>query len=350
MSMPNSTTAEKVVDWLFREGDLTLSWSESLSLFSAMMIINSPKLQREFFNALANKITAAYADESLDPVAKDSILYNALSYLTYANPQEDQTIHIKGIKYGIEKIALTSGWISAPYYAYGLKALDNTQAPSYLIFQGTTVPTDHGFLAGVLADTCPFGAIGAQLYTRGQARLQAWIQKEHDRTHQRVICTGQSLGGAMSMHAHIHQPDLVDFFSVNPPSLTRREQKIYEKNRTQPDLSGRMLSVLSHVNDPVYALGSRYFPPGTTIYKHGEASENSILAHAKAADCRKTFFQAQQEPHTPAYGWKIMKFFLFLLAIVLLIIAWPIRLLIKAVSCLFPSNPQTNDDEPSHAL
>jgi hypothetical protein len=68
--------------------------------------------------------------------------------------------------------------------------------------------------------TRPIGAIDTQLYARGQEILQKWIQDELKKTGKPVMCNGQSLGGAMALHAHIHRPEFVDYLVMNPSGLS----------------------------------------------------------------------------------------------------------------------------------
>jgi hypothetical protein len=323
---------EKMVKWLFREGDLSLNYSEWATLAFVTIIKADPKFSELFFDALKVKIQTSFADPRLSSTQKDIILYSALSYLAFASPHEYQTLCIKEIEYTIEKIPLTSGWFSATYYAYGLKAKHNLKAQSFLIFQGTTTPADHGFLAGIIADTRPHGAVGTHLYSRGQALIETWINKEYERTEKRVLCTGQSLGGAMSLHAHIHQPQQVDFFIINPPFLTNREKQIYVKNHT-PDLDHRTLKVLSHCNDPVRELGSQYLPQGTQVGIYGNRQDPALAAHARSPDCKvgspDVIFTPYKEKLTRNHLWKITKILLFIIACLLHVIALPIRIAIR---------------------
>jgi hypothetical protein len=133
---------------------LDLSFSEWLQLLSAPIIANHRTFSQSFFDELANKIsTSSSSDRQLSEFKKDIVLYNALSYIAFSGPQEGQSIIIKGIPYSIEKIPLTSRWLSSTYYAYGLKATTDKMAQSFMIFHGSTTPSDHRFLAGLLADT-----------------------------------------------------------------------------------------------------------------------------------------------------------------------------------------------------
>jgi len=349
MSGINSTTSakksigEKMVRWLFREDNsFPFSFLESLQLLSVVAFIPNPALFDDLFKQLSLKIELSSNDTSLSDKAKEMIRYNALCYLAFSDPKENATLKIDGVNYAIEKIQLTSGWLSGPYYAYGLKATDESRLtdgtcpPSILIFKGSTFPTDGGFLAGYLADTRPHGAVGAQLYSRGQKQLQSWINTEYERTKKTVVCTGQSLGGAMSLHCHIHQPDKVDFFAINPPSLTSREKRIYNSSvnqlipQTTADTPPRLLKVLSHINDWVLPIGSNYLPNDTMISRHGQKEDDVQLAHVRAADPK--YFQ-EFKPHDNKIKrnilWKILKSLPFLVVLMLHAIALPFRFIIK---------------------
>ena len=323
---------QKILDWLFREEELSLGFSEWIQLLSATILISSRALLDEFFRLLACKIEQSFADATLSDVKKEMILYNALSYIAFTDPKEGATLTIRGVRYSIEKIQLTSGWVSAPYYAYGLKAVNDPNAQSIIIFPGTTFPTDSGFLAGLLADTRPHGVVGSQLYSRGQENLRRWISSECERTGTQVMCTGQSLGGAMSLLCHVNQPDKVDFFAINPPSLTTRERLIYERNASAeiPDDS-RVLKVLSHVNDPVLGLGSTYLPVSTKICRHGIEQDHWFNAHAKTADCHPEAEEPINAQPKRNIVWKILKPILFVVVLLLHGLALLLRLGIELI-------------------
>lgn len=349
---------QRVLSWLFRDADdFGLTAAEWAQFFCATVFYTPKQFYTEFFNALSKKITETFEDPELSDEKKDLILYNALSYLAFANPEEDQSLNIKGMDYSIERIQLTSKWISAPYYAYGLKAKNDDQVPSYLIFQGTTTPADNGFLAGLAADTTPWGAIGTELYRRGQKELQDWIEQESQRTHQRVICTGQSLGGAMSLHAHIHQPKLVDFYIINPPTLTKREERIYYENITKDiksaDDEARTMKIVTHVNDPVWALGDGFLPPATEVFHHGNEKEYGLLAHTKAPLCHPDSAEPLFLPYhyleaKPNCIWDISKSFLFITVILMHLVVVPIRLVaLLIISLTAPLFKKATQELPS---
>ncbi|WP_419420436.1 hypothetical protein ACNVED_03810 [Legionella sp. D16C41] len=312
----SDTIPQKMVKWLFHDTDsLSFRFGGWIKLLWAMIFKASSSFTVQFFNALKEKIAATFGDKTLSAAKKEIICYNALSYLAFAHPQEGSQLDINGITYTIHKIKLTSGWFSSPYYAYGL----TSKASSILIFPGTTVPSDRGFIAGILGDTMPGGAVGTFLYSRGKKQIQSWINSEYQRTGRPVICTGQSLGGAMSMHCHVHQPTKVDFYVFNPPTLTSREARIYERNKSiSSDKSERTLKVITHHSDPVFRMGSYYLPPGTKIFRHGSKNENSLTAHAKAPNFKNhtpeipdTFVDYERQ-QLKTRIWKLQKVCLFM--------------------------------------
>jgi hypothetical protein len=348
----NPSVPQRIVSWLFRDSELSLSFFEWLKLLSATILLRNKLFLDEFYTVLAQKIESTLSTSSiLSAEKKEIILYNALSYLVLSNPKEGSTLTINGFRYTIKKIPITSGWLSGPYVAYALTVVENSLAKSILVFKGTTFPTDGGFLAGVMADTRPHGAVGAQLYARGQDRLQAWITQEYQRTGQKVLCTGQSLGGAMSLHCHIHQPNEVDFFAINPPSFTSRERCIYEQQGVVTP--SNELKVICHLNDPVFSLGSQFLPVGTRIFNHGDPDEGWLNAHAKTALCKED----TPEPEFNLYAnvtqrnilWKISKPFLFVMVLVCHAIALPVRLMIETSHQFFgrlKTNTLTVDAPP----
>ena len=322
MSYSNAETSSiphKVVNWLFGESnELSLNLSEWMQLLSATLLFSNESFLQEFYNILADKL--AQADD-------EATIYSALSYLAFSNPQAGAQLKIRGIAYTLEKIPLTSAWISAPYYAYGLKAEDDQTKPSILIFQGTTYPTDNGFLAGLLADTVPYGAIGTSLYYRGQECIQQWINNEYTQTGQRVMCTGQSLGGAMSLHCMINQSDKVQFVVFNPPTLTARESLIIRENNARNQETDGLRSVYSHVNDPVFSLGNNVLPLNSTIHYYGNTAENPLFAHARAPEKNSEVVNSNNLSHSQNILWQCVRPFLFMTVVLLHILALPLRLL-----------------------
>lgn len=338
MSCSNSeilSIPQKVLRWLYRESnELSLSLSEWAQLLSATLLFSNKSFLQEFYNVLVQKL-----EEAND----DATIYNTLSYLAFSNPQAGAKLKIRGIEYTLEKIPLTSGWISAPYYAYGLK--DNSAAPnqSILIFQGTTYPTDNGFLAGLLGDTVPYGAIGTSLYYRGQERIQQWIDNEYIKTGQRVMCTGQSLGGAMSLHCMINQSEKVDFVAFNPPTLTTRESLIMSEKNTGNQGTGGIRRVYSHVNDPVFSLGNNVLPLNSTIHNYGNTAENPIYAHARAPEKNSEVVNSNSLSHSQNILWQCVRPFLFMTVVLLHILALPLRLLIGLLLTCWNSCTQASE-------
>lgn len=330
---------QKIVRFLFRELEgFPFKPLELLKFLSAFVLMENRTILDGFFKALADKISALPAG-GLSEEKKEAILYCSLSYLAFSDPTNNEKIEINNIEYTIERIPLTSGWFSGTSYAYGLKTNIENQ-PSYLIFKGTTFPTNGGFLAGLLADTRPHGAVGAWLYQQGKERLQAWITSESTRTNKNVICTGQSLGAAMSLHCHIHQPNIVDFYVINPPSLSSMEERIYTKHvKTDNENTYRTLKVLHHFKDFIFNAGSHYLPPNTKLISHGGAKDHTFFAHAKAplftTDSPelvpKLYDNSSRKRTVINILWKMVKPILFLFVLACHLIALPLRLMTQIV-------------------
>lgn len=322
MSYSNSempSIPQKVVRWLYREtNDLSLSLSEWGQLLSATMLFSNESFLQEFHNVLVQK---------LEEAEDEPTIYSTLSYLAFSNPQAGAKLKIRGIEYTLEKIPLTAGWISAPYYAYGLKDNSAAHNQSILIFQGTTYPTDNGFLAGLLGDTVPYGAIGTSLYYRGKERIQQWIDNEYTQTGKRVMCTGQSLGGAMSLHCKINQSEKVQLVVFNPPTLTTQESHIIRENNERNQGTDGIMSVYSHVNDPVFSLGNNVLPRNSRIYKYGYPAEDPISAHARAPQKNPEELDSNDMPYSSNSLWKCIRPLLFMTVVLLHILALPLRLL-----------------------
>ena len=184
--------------------------------------------------------------------------------------------------------------------------------------------------------------LGAQLYARGQVVLQKWITTQYNETRQPLRCIGQSLGGAMALHCHIHQPAQVDFVALNPPGLTHREARIYKKNPAIAEIypANRTLQIISHCNDGAWNIGSRWIPPHASFLRHGDLRENPYIAHIKAADFSQAALDLGKQDHEKpqrSIFWKLFKPLLFLAVIILHIIAWPIRFVIALITTICDS-------------
>ncbi len=352
--MPRSVP-EKMSAVLHHQATLSVftPW-DWVRLIGATVFRKNRSFLDEFKTVLQCNIEAVCCDRGLSLEQKQVSLFHDLSFLAFSEPESGCRINIPLVGYGpytVERIQLTSGWLSAPYYAYGLVP-EARVAPPLLVFTGTAFPTATGFLAGLMADTGPRGSVGRQLYQRGNVALQRWIHQQYQQIGRRVVCTGQSLGGAMGLLCHIHQPDKVDYFSINPPYLTDLEKKIYAQQRARlRDLdtergegSARLLRIATHVADPIRGLG-HWLPPGTRICMHGDPEIGALEAHAKSpkVDAVPPFMTHKTGAGQKNYLWKCIKPILFMGVCILLALALPFRI----VMYFFERHSQCGRKDPS---
>lgn len=231
------------------------------------------RLQREMYNI---HLLASETNELLS--AK---INNILSFIAYTEPKNGQNLYIPTlvdggyeiIRYTIQRINLTSDYVSAPYTCYGLlPPSTHPQVPARMIFLGTTFPTAKGFAQTLMADTAPGGGVGHWLYMQGGNHLKAWINEQFERNKQAIHCCGQSLGGAMCIQAYIHQPDKIEFTAINPPFLTNAERRILKNSSICQSGWTKKNQIFSHVQDPVGQIG-HWLPSNADVYIYGSDSD-----------------------------------------------------------------------------
>ena len=273
------------------------------ALITALFINKNKYLLREFQVRLQqemHKIPLLTNETNEQLSAK---IDNILSFIAYTEPTNGACIYIptlideafENIRYTIQRINLTSDYLSAPYPCYGLiPPLSHSNVPARIIFLGTTFPTAKGFVQTLMADTAPGGGVGHFLYMQGGSDLKAWINEQFEKTKQAIHCCGQSLGGAMCIQTYIHQPNKVEFTAINPPFLTNAERRaLNESSIAQKDWT-RKNQIFSHVQDPIGRIG-HWFPPNTDVYIYGtendfEGSEINKYFKAHAAQLTTSHF------------------------------------------------------------
>ena len=305
--------ANKMIAWLFhKDQEFKLTGIQLCYLFYSKYIYASHAFRKAFFEALQNEIAAIENNASLDIKKKEILSFNVLAFLGYTHPEDGDFVTIRDQKYTIEKIQLTSGWLSSPYYFYGLTLVADPEGQAICIFPGTTVASDRGFLAGLLADTRPGGAIGAGLYERGKKKIQNWINETYQKTNKPVLCVSESLGGGISLRAYVEQPDKVDYCLYNPVSLTQREENIYENKKLSSNSNSCKLMVIRHRSEFAFNLGSRYLPPDTNFILHGDENGDSIETHERGANFNDEFLERQPKPEIKRNKiWESVKPLLF---------------------------------------
>jgi hypothetical protein len=293
------TTADNIVALL---QDPTTNLSELLNypVFYSTFIKKDPflfdafrlRLQNELLNMKDEFNSLSLEEQALVKHRVDSLL----SFYSYTEPKTGDYISlpdlssdpIKFYDFCVQRIYLTKDDYLSPYTCYGLIPPKGCPLPARIVFPGTTFLTANGFTQALLGDSALGGGVGYILYWQGAEPLQDWINNQYDQTEQPVHICGQSLGGAMSMQAYIHQPNKVSFTALNPPFLSNAEYKAYQKSMA---LAGSPIvetnTIIHHVLDPISKTG-HWFPANTTsVYVFGsrldfdgDAFTKQFKAHA----------------------------------------------------------------------
>lgn len=216
-----------------------------------------------------------------DDFILEMLIGNLLSLFTYFKPKKGEKIQIPQkiggswqlIEFKIEKIRLTPKILGSPVYAFGLKPVNPKKGSPLLIFKGTTFPQDNGFLTSIIADFTPLHSVGGGLYDFGKEEIGKWIKntyESHNKTPIKIY--GQSLGGALTYHAALDHPEMVEIQAYVPPGLIREKKE---------NIHGK---IFCHENDFINALG--YHPKDADLYKIiTSADRNKFTAHLRVYGC-----------------------------------------------------------------
>lgn len=260
-------------------------------LASAILLRQDPKLMkeaRELFGEVLREIAPQMEHlNKTESFSARSIIGNILSYYTYFGlengeilsvPQEVEGIW-KLVDYKVEKIFLTPDLLGSPITAFGLTPLKE-KAPPLLLFKGTTIPTDHGAALSVLTDLNPFGSVGAYTFRLGKDNLRTWLEKENAKTGLKAQVFGQSLGGALTLHAAVNFPFLIETASAYaPPALLPYEIRQWNRLAREGSVQLPQVSIFYQENDIVPLTGLKW-GEGWKIYRvYPSKSKNFFFSH-----------------------------------------------------------------------
>ncbi|MBP9721599.1 MAG: hypothetical protein KBD64_00400 [Gammaproteobacteria bacterium] len=236
-----------------------------------------------------HKTAFKYSDDNKEPLQLKFIIDFALSIIPFTEPKDGTEIIVPQlidgnwiqVKYKTEKIPMTSDLVGSPYYAYGCKPIDQPKAHALLLFGGTNpIPTCSGGWHTFRTDLVPMRSTGETLYNLGKKQIQDWITANATVTRS-VIATGMSLGGSLSMHAHINQPDLVAVRAVNPAFLLSKAKKTYEEH-TKDKSTIQPVNIVIQKRDKVSLYGT-WVPPRSSLYR----LSSKIADTYNILDCHK---------------------------------------------------------------
>lgn len=297
LKLPACVKASPEIQAIYKKlllGELGLSEIKTFlkpSLVSAILFRQNPQLfkeAKELFGKVLKKIAPQLPNLSEKELfSAKSIIGNILSYYTYFGLENGEILSIpqqvdgtwKLVKYSVEKIYLTPSAMGSPITAFGLTPIDE-KAPPLLLFKGTTIPTDQGAALSVLTDINPFGSVGSYAFKLGKANLKTWLEKNHLKTGLKANVYGQSLGGALTLHAAVNFPSLVaECHAYAPPALLPHEirswNRLYGKN---PEAMPRV-RIFYQENDIVPLTGLKWGEGWEIFRVFPSKSKNFFFSH-----------------------------------------------------------------------
>lgn len=181
--------------------------------------VDAKKMLQEQLDKVSDFMSTGVTDH----LGVEVYLMNILSLYPFFDPKEGETLHVPQVIDGkvekvqckVHKIQLTPSWMGSPIYATGLTPIDNPKAAPYVLFKGTTYPSDDGALLSILADISPFASVGKWVMAAGRDNLEAWLKQQPHK----AIVTGMSLGGAEAQHLGTMFPQYVrEVNALVPPT------------------------------------------------------------------------------------------------------------------------------------
>jgi hypothetical protein len=317
-----------IAKWLFSEAGFSLDMLDEKAIKAFLLkrdekILNDLRvslqevLENVFFHANNNEYNQHFiANKNLQ---LQSIITAALSIFAFTEPPKGYRLTVpqlinnswQAVEYEIEPIVMTPCSLGSPYYAYGMKPVNNppTGAQAHILFMGTnTIPTGRGMHHTFMADTMPGCSVGEHLYLLGKKQIQNWINKAYNETKLPIVSSGQSLGGSMAVLAHTYQPDKVQAKAFNPPAwllytlkgtyqhnLHKAKKRYIFANKLSGNLSDaeflkrihgtdKPIEIVTQQGDPIFTVGN-YIPKTARVWRVSSniGDNNSIFGRHK--DC-----------------------------------------------------------------
>lgn len=318
-------TARNLIKWLFNESSLTSSIVNS-SLLGACLSHKKDKIFNiESIKAIQEILDNTYkyfTDENHlraygSYLSKDkelqlqNIIDFGLSYIPFFHPKNNSSIYIpqkinnnwQRVEYKVERIQITHKIFGSPYYAYGLKPINNPDAQAQLLFMGTNpLPTATGRFHTFMTDFLPGFSAGEHLYLSAKGKIQKWVEKNATSSRP-VVATGMSLGGSLAGITHFNQPDLIQARAINPPTWLQSQRKVYEKSKARLKAEGKKavnqpLIITANKRDPVFEIGT-YIPGDAMVYRVISEKSNEYSCFTVHREAISTHFNVEFQKICP---------------------------------------------------
>lgn len=299
--------ARNLLRHLFYEAPLfntkTSHGTLSIDILKSLLIKRDPALLQagrkelqKIFNNIYSESKKLIASNEIEKYESYAFFLNTvLSMLPFLDPLEGEEIsipHLIGQEYKLVNYFFTRINISPQtgllaklmtkeyeIYAYGLTPVDEKNAPSHLLFMGTTYPAGQGALLAYLYNFYP-GSIGAH---HDMAQVEKWLANSHHEVH----VHGQSKGGTMALALpamlsektfEINTNKITQIFSFNPAPLA--ESTLTElENRWQVLSHPPKINIFTQEGDPVFKLDRGFLSDSNLYYVFLENKVNGYFSH-----------------------------------------------------------------------
>lgn len=334
-------------------GELPSFWQilKNFDLFIAVILKRNPAFDADAKKMLQGQLDKVYEYMNTgvhDHQGVEVFLMNLLSLYPFFAPKDGETLNVpqvidgrvEKVKCQVHKIQLTPDWMGSPIYAIGLTPVDNPKAAPYVLFKGTTYPSDDGALLSILADISPFASVGKWIMKAGEGNLEAWLKQQPNK----VIATGMSLGGAEAQHLGAMFPQYIrDVYALVPTNLWFND--VSDVNQLPPDQIPRVKKFY-HDSDIVHLTGTHEIK-GTKTYKlYDSVGRNPLLSHMRAfsADSEHVIVKVDNVQDQDSTTRKVLTVVHAILAVPLFLISlvfWSlvqlVRLLLEGIEAVIGS-------------
>jgi len=225
----------------------------------------------KIMNAINEQLSHSETNKAELKQKIELMITGAMCYLPFSEPNDgmhfqipikDQAgnYHFEGMK--VLKINMSPG-VEGPYYALNLQPIhpETQKAQEQMLFMGTNpLPTASGFSVTAHADTITGNHIGENLVEASADRFEKMFKEKFKANIKnlvenhlddfttidekgveqinyqalwlaaRVKCSGQSLGGSISLQMQLKYPHMVEISAFEPPFLLEKSRKEMENN------------------------------------------------------------------------------------------------------------------------
>ncbi len=210
------------------------------------------------------------------------------------------------INYEVERIELTPKAFGSPLVAYGLKPqINDKKAPPLLLFKGTTYPSDEGFGLSLLTDLNPFASVGSYAFKIGKNKIKAFLDAQVEKTGQKSIIYGKSLGGALAWKTALDFSYHVSkVMAYGSPGFSEKALAKLKQLDKLPEEYKPAFNFFCQKNDPVPFFGKEA-PAGVKYYEIlGRKSRKGVMAHADMFSTHKDSVVIKLQPSQMAQRWR----------------------------------------------